>query len=80
MAQVATDNNMETKFAWQRPHPLSSESTAAVSWTVPDGAQPGTYRLRHFGDSKGMLGGISPFSGASGLMLHCVDEIAVPHF
>ena len=70
---------METKFAWQRPHPLSSESTAAISWMVPDGAQPGTYRLRHFGDSKGMLGGISPFSGASGRTRECVFAILLQH-
>lgn len=63
---MATDNDMDTRFAWQRPHPLSSESTAKVSWRVPAEAQPGTYRLRHFGDAKGILGGTSPFSGVSG--------------
>ena len=70
---------METKFAWQRPHPLSSESTAAISWTVPDGTRPGTYRLRHFADSKGMLGGISPFSGTSGQTRECVFAILLQH-
>lgn len=57
---------MSTKFEWGRPHVLSSESTAVVSWRIPPDAQPGTYRLQHFGDSKGILGGFTPFSGATG--------------
>ena len=65
--QVHTDNDLSTKFAWARPHPLSSESTATVSWRVPPDAAPGTYRLRHFGDAKGILGSTTPFSGASGV-------------
>mmetsp|Transcript_14122 Transcript_14122/g.42621 ORF Transcript_14122/g.42621 Transcript_14122/m.42621 type:complete len:771 (+) Transcript_14122:129-2441(+) len=63
---VHTDNDMSTKFEWGRPHVLSSESTAVVSWRIPPDAQPGTYRLQHFGDSKGILGGFTPFSGATG--------------
>lgn len=62
-----TDNDMSTKFAWARPHPLSSESTATVTWRVPAEAAPGTYRLRTFGDSKGMFGSTTPFSGTSGV-------------
>jgi len=63
---VHTDNDMSTKFAWARPHRLSSESTATVTWRVPAEAAPGTYRLRTFGDSKGVFGSTTPFSGTSG--------------
>lgn len=63
---VHTDNDMSTKFEWSRPHLLSSESTAIVSWQVPPNTAEGTYRLRHFGDSKGILGGFTPFTGTSG--------------
>jgi hypothetical protein len=39
--QVLTDDHLSTRFAWARPHTLSSESTAAISWEVPPGVQPG---------------------------------------
>jgi len=40
-AQVLTDDHLSTRFAWARPHTLSSESTAAISWEIPPGVQPG---------------------------------------
>jgi len=65
---------MSTKFAWARPHPLSSESTATVTWRVPAEAAPGTYRLRTFGDSKGMFGSTTPFSGTSGELKNFINR------
>lgn len=63
--QVHTDNDISTKFFWKRPSMLSPESTATIQWNIPEGTQPGQYRLRHFGDYKHILGGTEPFSGAS---------------
>ena len=63
--QVLTDNDMSTKFHWKRPSMLSPQSTATITWTIPDGTPPGTYRLRHFGDYKHVFGGTQSFSGAS---------------
>lgn len=63
--QVYTDNDTSTKYAWGRPHTLSSESTATISWQIPKGTADGVYRLRHFGDSKHLFDGTTPFEGAS---------------
>ena len=59
---------MSTKFDWRRPHTLSAESTATLSWRVPEGSLPGTYRLRHRGDYKHIFGGTTPFTGVSGTL------------
>jgi neutral ceramidase len=55
-AVVHTDADWSTKFAWGRPHALSELSSATISWEVPQGAAPGSYRLRHFGDFKRWFG------------------------
>ncbi|CAL8468077.1 g7616 [Coccomyxa elongata] len=62
---VYTDNHVSTKFYWARPHMLSPESTATITWDIPEGTPAGMYRLRHFGDFKHILGGTQAFSGAS---------------
>lgn len=43
-AQVLTDAHRSTRFAWARPHTLSSESTAAISWDIPASVRPGLFR------------------------------------
>ena len=53
---VHTDADWSTRFEWGRPHALSTLSFATVSWHVPPGTPPGTYRLRHFGDHKPWFG------------------------
>ncbi len=66
-SQVLTDNDISTKFAWARPHHLSSESTATITWDIEPGTPSGTYRIRHFGAYKHVLDGTTPFSGSSGV-------------
>jgi len=44
---VATDADPSTVFLW-RPVFLA-ESEAVISWKIPRGQQPGTYRLAHQG-------------------------------
>jgi neutral ceramidase len=75
--KVHTDDDWSTKFVWGRPRPstaagrqastllLPSASTATITWAVPQGALPGVYRVVYNGDAKGLLGGITPFRGAS---------------
>jgi len=63
--QAYTDNDVSTTFRWERPHVLSSESTATLTWRVPADAVAGTYRLRHRGDYKHIFGGTTPFTGVS---------------
>jgi neutral ceramidase len=64
--EVHTDNDMSTKFYWSRPHMLSSESTAAITWQIPSGTPDGTYCIWHYGDYKHITGGTEPFKGRSG--------------
>ena len=64
-SQVYTDDDISTKFHWQRPHMLSSESTATVTWKIPEGTEEGTYMIWNYGDYKHLTGGIVPFNGHS---------------
>lgn len=62
---VYTDDDISTKFHWQRPHMLSSESTATVTWKIPEGTEDGTYMIWNYGDYKHLTGGTVPFTGHS---------------
>lgn len=59
----ADDGDWSTKFHWTRTEP--NQSTACITWDVPEGTPTGTYRIRHYGDSKIESGAISPFTGTS---------------
>lgn len=77
-AVVHTDADWSTRFAWGRPHSLSELSFATISWEVPGGTPPGTYRLRHFGDCKPWFrrwcgaGMPAKFEGQAGAAAGCV--------
>ena len=60
---VSTDSEWQTTYTWKREYP--GVSTAQITWTVPAGARPGTYRIVHHGDAKGLTGRITPFTGAT---------------
>ncbi|GAB6094706.1 ceramidase CerN [Desulfatiferula olefinivorans] len=61
---VARDWDPETVYHWQRSGVANSKVT--ISWTIPDNAAPGQYRIRHFGNWKsGWTGAVSPYEGAS---------------
>lgn len=62
---VATDGNWETKFFWHRTNTLFGESQATILWDIPNGTQPGIYRIRHFGAAKSLLQQIKPYFGTS---------------
>lgn len=62
---VATDGNWETKFFWHRTNTLFGESQATILWDIPNGTQPGIYRIRHFGAAKSLLQQIKPYVGTS---------------
>lgn len=61
--RVATDGDFETRFTWKRAG--ASASRVTITWDVPADAEPGTYRLRYFGDAKQLLGPLRPFTGTS---------------
>lgn len=48
-----------------RPWKLSPQSKASVTWEVPQGTPPGTYRIRYNGDAKTLLGAVRPFQGCT---------------
>jgi neutral ceramidase len=60
---VATDSQWQTTYRWKREY--LGVSTAQITWTVPAGAAPGTYRIVHHGDAKSLTGTIRPFTGTS---------------
>ena len=39
--QVYTDSHVSTKYHWARPHVLSPESTATITWDIPEGIPSG---------------------------------------
>lgn len=62
-SRVATDGDFETRLRWQRDGIAASKVT--TTWDVPADAEPGTYRIRYFGDAKPLLGAVRAFTGTS---------------
>ncbi|MFE3682716.1 neutral/alkaline non-lysosomal ceramidase N-terminal domain-containing protein [Streptomyces sp. NPDC059095] len=61
-ARTADDGDWSTVFRWARSG--GATSVATVTWNIPEGAEPGTYRISYHGDSppKGPFTGVSePF-------------------
>lgn len=60
---VARDWDPQTTYQWQRDSVANSKIT--ITWDTT-GAAPGTYRIRHKGDSKSLWGGaISSYEGVT---------------
>ncbi len=57
------DDDWSVKYLWSRPMKYSTYSFGTVEWTVPESAQPGVYRIRHFGAYKRLFGGVKHFTG-----------------
>ncbi|KAG7492710.1 hypothetical protein MATL_G00017560 [Megalops atlanticus] len=51
---VHTDASWETRFHWVKGS--GAQSNATVEWHIPPSAQPGSYRIRHFGHYKQLKG------------------------
>ncbi|KAF5353132.1 hypothetical protein D9758_008800 [Tetrapyrgos nigripes] len=62
---VKSDSHPSTIYRWERTSTITGTSTVNISWTIESGTPSGTYRLRYFGDSKPLIGSISPFTGTS---------------
>ncbi|XP_026481967.1 neutral ceramidase-like [Ctenocephalides felis] len=50
---------------WRRINLITGTSDVTVEWTISDDVTPGTYRIKHFGNFKFLLGGIFPYEGTS---------------
>ncbi|MGH3310761.1 MAG: neutral/alkaline ceramidase, partial [Streptomyces sp.] len=60
---VADDGDWSTTFHWARYGVAASKVT--VTWDVPEGTEPGSYRLRYEGDAKPLAGEPHAISGTS---------------
>ena len=59
---VARDWDPQTTYQWQRDSVANSKIT--ITWDTT-GAAPGTYRIRHKGDRKPLIGAISSYEGVT---------------
>jgi neutral ceramidase len=65
---VRNDEDWFLSLTWYRDDTFLGTSHVDVSWeTAGEGSsiQPGTYRMRYWGDSKNFFGQIAPFEGTS---------------
>lgn len=62
---IATDANWETKFKWERQSTILGLSDIEFSWDIGSDVQLGTYRIRHFGYYRYILGGVYPYTGST---------------
>jgi neutral ceramidase len=64
--QVLNDWDWYLSLTWTRDDTILGTSHVVVSWETQQSDQPGTYRLRYFGDEKPLIGSVSSFEGSSG--------------
>jgi len=62
---VAGDADWETKLVWERTNQVLAHSTVEVTWEIPETADSGLYRIRHFGTSRDILGRFTSYVGTS---------------
>ncbi|CAG8116707.1 unnamed protein product [Penicillium salamii] len=69
---VRDDRDWNLEFLWTRTNTLLGYSEVTIRWQIEDKyynvdnpalLQTGTYRMHYYGDSKNILGQISPFEG-----------------
>ncbi|KAI0392288.1 Neutral/alkaline nonlysosomal ceramidase [Xylariaceae sp. FL0594] len=65
-SQVRDDSDWDLVYTWKRTNEALGYSEVTISWETAWSAQPGTYRIVYYGDSKApFTGAITPFSGTS---------------
>ncbi|KAJ7290538.1 Neutral/alkaline nonlysosomal ceramidase [Mycena rebaudengoi] len=62
---VRSDSHPSTIYRWTRESTVLGTSVVDISWTIEQGTSAGTFRISYFGDSKPLIGAISPFMGTS---------------
>jgi len=62
---IRNDNDWDTEYHWRRESIAQSHIT--IVWRIPSSAQPGQYRIVHYGDWKHWWSGrVAPYTGYSG--------------
>ncbi|KAI0379023.1 neutral ceramidase [Hypomontagnella monticulosa] len=65
--RVRDDADWSLVYTWKRTDTILGYSEVTISWETEQDAQPGTYRVKYYGDSKALIGGkITAFEGTSG--------------
>ncbi|CDO72669.1 hypothetical protein BN946_scf184985.g88, partial [Trametes cinnabarina] len=62
---VRSDSHPSTTYQWTRTSTVLGTSTVNITWLIEIGTPSGTYRVTYFGDSKPLIGNITPFVGHS---------------
>lgn len=66
--QVRNDQDWELVYQWKRVNGLLGTSDVTITWdTSISKPEPGSYRIKYYGDSKAVGGKITGFEGASGV-------------
>ncbi|KAH6647662.1 Neutral/alkaline nonlysosomal ceramidase [Truncatella angustata] len=64
--QVRDDSDWSLVYTWNRTNFILGYSDVTISWETESTADPGTYRIRYYGDWKNLIGGgITAFTGTS---------------
>lgn len=63
--QVRSDYDWYLVYTWERTNTVLGYSEVTISWETETYAEPGTYRIRYYGDQKNILGTITAFNGTS---------------
>lgn len=65
---VRDDEDWFLVYEWKRTRPVLGHSEVTIRWETEEGgegAEPGTYRIRYFGDKKNVYGRVRAFEGVT---------------
>ncbi|XP_034949883.1 neutral ceramidase [Chelonus insularis] len=77
--EIATDADWETRFHWVRTSVILGTSEVEIKWEIPLNAEPGKYRIGHFGSYRYIFGGIYPYQGHSNIFEVKTQESVKSH-
>ncbi|EMR64506.1 putative neutral ceramidase protein [Eutypa lata UCREL1] len=64
--RVRDDTDWFLVYTWTRTSTIAGYSEVTISWETEADAEPGTYRIKYYGDSKALIGGaVTAFEGTS---------------
>lgn len=61
--RVRDDSDWHLVYRWERKSTVLGTSEVRVEWEVEEWVEEGVYRIRYYGDAKGISGGINAFEG-----------------
>lgn len=63
--QVLSDSDWRLVYTWKRTNFVLGYSEVTIDWETNEEDEPGTYRIKYYGDSKPLIGSIKAFTGTS---------------